>query len=461
MRTRVYIATTEGPVLVQRLAPEEGLSEAELSVVCLDGTPTRLPITGAYTYFVRDHVRTLSGVAAYRLDLDRRIDGGDSWMLGAWIAHLLLAEGRLALRDEAADAVVFATGGMAVAPDIQRRAEIRSVGRIGEKVAHLAGRAAEEAGAARRLLLIVPRDNAAEAEAALRRLPEPVGRRIALHAVAEAGDVQGVFTGPHQPEPERRDLTRTRTSAEGGEDAVSAAGGTRRRRGRFLAVLSLCLVAATAAAAHVAWQRVERGWRVLLDQGRYLELARSLEAFPLPVLAQGFRDGLKQETGAGGLLVSVAARRPADGGACAGLRFRGGETAAAPVQRSGVVYRLARLRSLCGFEVRAAPPEGTSPGHVWIALDMAAGSDERRALLPARRLVSGSLTHGPLKLSQALPLFLQGTWAWTLTAVWSPVPSGDVDRLLRGAGSPDAHQSLADLEELGLSVVHATIELAP
>ena len=95
MRVRVYIATTEGPVLVRRLAPEEGLAEAELSAVCLDGTPTRLPITGAYTYFVRDHVRDLAGGAAFRMDLDRRIDGGDSWMLGAWSAHLLLSEGRL------------------------------------------------------------------------------------------------------------------------------------------------------------------------------------------------------------------------------------------------------------------------------------------------------------------------------------------------------------------------------
>ena len=108
--TRVYIATTEGPALVQRLAPEEGLAEAALSAVCLDGTTTRLPITGAYTYFVRDHVRELSGVDAYRLDLDRRVDGGASWMLGAWVAHLLLAENRLAMRDDKAETAIFATG---------------------------------------------------------------------------------------------------------------------------------------------------------------------------------------------------------------------------------------------------------------------------------------------------------------------------------------------------------------
>ena len=77
-RGRVHIVTTEGPALVQRLAVEDGLAEAELSAVCLNGTTTRLPITGAYTYFVRDHLRNLSGKTAYRLDLDHRVDGGNS-----------------------------------------------------------------------------------------------------------------------------------------------------------------------------------------------------------------------------------------------------------------------------------------------------------------------------------------------------------------------------------------------
>ena len=99
-RARVYVATTEGPALIQRLVAEDALAEDEPSAVCLNGTTTRLPITGAYTYFVRDHVRGFAGRTAFRLDLDRRIDGGSSWMLGVWIAHVLLAKGRLAMRGE-------------------------------------------------------------------------------------------------------------------------------------------------------------------------------------------------------------------------------------------------------------------------------------------------------------------------------------------------------------------------
>ncbi len=447
MRARVYIATTEGPALVRRLAPEEGLVEAGLSAVCLDGAPTRLPITGAYTYFVRDHVRGLSGRAAYRLDLDRRIDGGSSWMLGAWTAHLLLAEGRLALGDEAADAAVFATGEVALAADAERRAEVRAVGHVTEKVANLAGRAAEEARAGRRVFLIVPRDNAAEAEDALARLPERLRRGLAVHAVAGTGDVSRVMA-PDGLDP---------LAPEG----VSGLSGDRagRRRGWLIAVLLLCLASAAAGAGYAAWRKAERGWLALRDGGRFVELAGALDAFPLPLAARTFRESLKRAAPAAAPAVTVAARRPADGGSCAGLRFRGGETINAPAPASGGVHRLDRLRSLCGFEVRTSAPEGALAVHGWIALRLTAPSEARPGLLPARRMVAGPLTQGPLRLSQELPLYLRDSWSWTLTAVWSPVGSADVTRLLRGG--PERGAMLADLEPLGLSVVRARIELAP
>lgn len=129
----------------------------------------------------------------------------------------------------------------------------------------------------------------------------------------------------------------------------------------------------------------------------------------------------------------------------------------ARVRGSGAVWRLDRLRSLWGFDVWKNPLERAGAGHAWIMLRLEAG--ERRALLPVRRLVSGSLAQGPLALSQDLPLFLQDSCAWTVTAVWSPVPSGDVERLLGRATGLGARESLAGLDELGLSVVRARIEL--
>ena len=436
MRARVYIATTEGPVLVQRLAPEEGLAEAELSAVCLDGTPTRLPITAAYTYFVRDHVRGLSGGAAYRLDLDRRIDGGSSWMLGAWTAHLLLSEGCLAVGDDAADTAVFATGEVAVAADAERRAEIRAVGHVGDKIARLAERAAAEAAAGRRVLLLIPRDNAKEGEAALGRLPASVRDRVGMRLVADTGEVRNALTPP------------------GVAAAALAPAGLarRRRRGRLAAALVLCALVGGAIAGYVGWRHVERDWEALRLDGRYLELARSLDGFFLPAVAERFREKSRRQGNAAGFAVAVAALRPADGGSCAGMRFRGGGLEEVPVAASSPVFRLDRLRSLCGFAVRAVAEAG---GRAWLSLRLGAADGARTPLLPVRRFVSGAPAEAPVDLSQELPLYLHEDWAWSLTGVWAPAPSEDVRPLLE-AGDPAA---LSALEEVGLSVVHARIEL--
>ena len=438
MRARVYIATTEGPVLVQRLAPEEGLAEAELSAVCLDGTPTRLPITGAYTYFVRDHVRGISGDAAYRLDLDRRIDGGSSWMLGVWAAHLLLAEGRLAMGEDNADTAVFATGEMAVAADAERRVEVRAVGHVADKVARLAEKAAEEAAVGRRVLLVAPRDNAAEAESAVRRLPARVRDRVALCAVADTGEARGTL------------------APAGGASAAPAHAGRRRRRGgRWLAVvLVLLALLGAAGAGFVGWRNVERDWEALRLDGRYLDLARSLDDFYLPAVAERFREKWRGQRVASGFTVSVSVRRPADGNPCSGMRFRRVATVETLVTASGSVFRLDRPRSLCGFEVRAAADAAVG-GHTWISVRFEGSDGARTALLPPRRLVSGRSSETPLGLSQELPLYLEDAWAWTVTAVWAPAPSKDVAPLLE-AGDPAA---VSALEDVGLSVVHARIEL--
>ena len=457
MRVRVHIATTEGPALVQRLAVEEGLSEIELSAVCLDGTATRLPITGAYTYFVRDHVRALSGRAAYRLDLDRRVDGGNSWMLGAWIAHLLLAEGRLAMRDETADLAVFATGEVAFSADARRRTEVRAVERVAGKVAQLAGRVAEEAAAGRRVLLVAPRGNAEEARAALARLPARDRGQVAFHAIAETGEARALLAPGS-----RQHAASLGGGVQFGEaQALLAPGSRGARRGggrRLMRKLSVALAlcaAVGAAAGYVSWRGVERDWRALWQEGRYLDLTRSLDDFFLPVVAEWFRAGLREEgSGAFPLAVSVAAHRPADGGSCAGLRFRGGATVERPVAASGAVYRLDRPRSLCGFSVRAAGADAS--GHAWILLRFGTGAGVREALLQARRLAAGAPARGPVSLSQDLPLYRRESWTWAVAVIWTPVPSEDVSRML-GTGDPT---ELARLEALGVPVHRVALALA-
>ena len=426
---------------MQRLAAEEGLAEAALSAVCLNGTTTRLPITGAYTYFVRDHVRELSGVNAYRLDLDGRIDGGASWLLGAWVAHLLFAENRLAMQDNVAETAIFATGEVAFAADADRRAEVRPVAHVAEKVERIAKRVNEEIAAGRRVLLFVPQLNKEEAEVALKNFS--TRDRVTLHAVSETAEIPALLDS-NMPPP---------------ASAVSARANPpeKRRRGRVAAALVLCILAVAAGAGYFAWLRAERDWDELLRKGRYLELERSLDDFAIPPVAAYYRKKTRERPPAAHAPVIVLlARRPADGGPCAGLRFRRGGMKDTPVTASGAVYQIDRLRSLCGFTVGIA---GGESGHVSLSLELLSGEKIPARLSPARRAVSGALTDQGLRLLQELPLYLEDSWSWKVSAAWSPARSEDVERLLKRDGRLDDEALFARLKKFGVSFVHARIIL--
>ncbi|WP_421883504.1 hypothetical protein [Pacificispira sp.] len=150
MGVRVYIATTEGPALIQRVAAEESDIPP---VVCLNGTTETLPISDAYGRFVRRGsgiVAKLTGHDSYRIDLDRGIDGGSSWQLGVLLAHLLMVHGRLAGPRDPADIVIFATG------EVDRDLLIRPVGHIDRKVAACQATGDVEAAGGARCLFLVP-----------------------------------------------------------------------------------------------------------------------------------------------------------------------------------------------------------------------------------------------------------------------------------------------------------------
>ena len=204
---------------------------------------------------------------------------------------------------------------------------------------------------------------------------------------------------------------------------------------------------------------MEREWHELWREGRYADLAAALDAFPVPLAAGYFRERLKAGApGSGALSVTVTARRPADGGSCAGLRFRGGETVTVPVAAVGTTWRLDWPRAFCGFAVHAtAAGRGTAGGHAWILLLREVGDGARNALLPPRRLVSGPLGRGPLVLSQDLPLYLRESWTWTLLAVRAPGPSADVARALGEDNGIHEPERLERLRGLGVTVVRARI----
>ncbi len=153
---RVYIATTEGPAMVQRIAEEDPDVQ---SLVCVDGGIEKLPISRGYHAFVARGtgiIERLYGHPAYRVDVDRAVDEGDSWQLPLLIAHHLGHRGRLCGSDTDPGTVLWATG--TVNADC-------AVGRVNAVLDKLEAarplfRACRDAGVP--VILAVPPDNAAD-----------------------------------------------------------------------------------------------------------------------------------------------------------------------------------------------------------------------------------------------------------------------------------------------------------
>ncbi|MGF1544879.1 MAG: hypothetical protein ACFB00_10320 [Parvularculaceae bacterium] len=109
-KTAVYVATTNGPARVVGLSAED---PDITSVMCWAGASEPLPVWKAYHDFVSrktGFVARMTGCETYRADLSEPVTHGDSWGLGMLIAHALHASGRLALGDEPAARVVWASG---------------------------------------------------------------------------------------------------------------------------------------------------------------------------------------------------------------------------------------------------------------------------------------------------------------------------------------------------------------
>lgn len=118
----IFILTTEGPVAIQRIvAEDEGLH----SVICLDGRAEALPVSKAYHAFVQQPIGVIerfTGHGSYRMDVEGRIDEGQSWQLAALIAHVSDCTG------ETPTKTVFASG------EVDNALNVRPVTKVPEKL---------------------------------------------------------------------------------------------------------------------------------------------------------------------------------------------------------------------------------------------------------------------------------------------------------------------------------------
>lgn len=213
-RTRVLIATTEGPVEIESLLEED--AALGRSVVCIAGGTETAGIDRDYHAFVARGtglIARLYGHECFRLDVSSAVDVGSSWQLGVFAAHALHAAGRLAHKSEDAETIVLATG--RVRPLDQ---SVQEVGHLDRKLSQAIERLEAETASGRRIIVVLPRGNAAtishEMEARLERLGAEVVPLDTIHALIRALRLPAAVAGALPTKPvrcdsaaERRQLT--------------------------------------------------------------------------------------------------------------------------------------------------------------------------------------------------------------------------------------------------------------
>ena len=129
MDTHIFIATTQGPIAVQKITEEE--SDVR-SVVCIDGSSRPASISERYYDFVKKGTGIIArnfGHDSYRVDISTNIETGYSWQLAVYLAHQLQKQGRLGNGNPTAgDIVVIATG------EVDKDLNIRKVDSVPEKL---------------------------------------------------------------------------------------------------------------------------------------------------------------------------------------------------------------------------------------------------------------------------------------------------------------------------------------
>lgn len=172
-KATVIIPTTQGLCVVQRLEQED--PAVARSTVCIRGTTELAGIESDYNAFVRvptGIVEREFGSAAWRADVSAPIDAGQSWQLGLYAAHALLAERRLyePLRtpQEPSQTTVVATG-LVRSIDLA----VGDVGHVAEKLEHVL--AANLTG---HVLVLLPRANVNDVPVRLRSALSDRGHEI-------------------------------------------------------------------------------------------------------------------------------------------------------------------------------------------------------------------------------------------------------------------------------------------
>lgn len=148
----VYIATTAGPVRIERIVGE---TVPQSNVFVGRGYKPLEPVSADYDDFVAPGgpVARAFGpfeTASFRLDVSGPIDTGNSWELAVFVAHGLAKAGRLASPGDDCDAVFLLTG------RVDADLGVGAVGHIGEKISSARGLISENAKVGRGVIFYMP-----------------------------------------------------------------------------------------------------------------------------------------------------------------------------------------------------------------------------------------------------------------------------------------------------------------
>jgi len=256
---RVLIATTAGPVAVQRITEEDPDVN---SVICLAGKAVALPVSAAYDAFVRNPTGVIQrnfGHPAFRLDVSDKIDEGYSWQLGVYAAHALKRAHRLAGPNDAAETVLIATG------EVDRDLMLHPVDGVADKIAKLESLLSEIAAEANGTLIAVPAGTEAPWHATFGERPG-----IEVMAVQNVHDLLqrlGIEAPPKSAPP----------------PPAAEPQPPKRRAGGMAVLIALLLLAAMGAAAGGAVYAPEiRDWVAALGKGSDEKAATAPAADPVP-----------------------------------------------------------------------------------------------------------------------------------------------------------------------------------
>ncbi len=371
---RVFIATTEGPSEVQRILPED---PEVRSVVCLDGTSKALRISNAYDAFVRKPTGVIErhfDHAVFRMDVSHEISSGNSWQLGAFLAHALLAEGRLAsAQDENGEEAILVTG------TVNHNLAIGPVSHVEEKLRRADGLFAYLEARHIPLTVVLPAANAREnGVAAMIDALEKDGIRrfVGVETVSDLCPVMALRLAGIPSASTRTALVQKPESLPVIERPRSSA------TGRIALLVLVLLMAGAGYGGWLTWKAGIEDWLKMSREGRYLDLYTGLRdaedggCLPCMVARQAYimyANANRPEIGK--LRLEATELRAPEGFTCTTVGFGRSMPVEHTIEQvDEATWKTSSGAGLCALEYRLRN-DSPKPLHAWLAVARSAKPD--------------------------------------------------------------------------------------